>query len=106
RERDARREAADGLQVPGAAALHAELLVVLERQPDLRVVREAEAFGCDADDGAGLAVDLDRASQHARVAAEAIAPQLVAEHRDLRLAGLVLVGHESAAERRPNAQHV
>jgi hypothetical protein len=105
-DRRAGRETGHDVQVPGAAAVGAEELVVRERPPDLGAFGVAEARRGDADHGAGLAVDLHVLADDGGIAAEALLPQRVAEHDHVRAARLVLARHEPAAERRPHAQHI
>ena len=53
-----------------------------------------------------LAVDDDAAADDRRVAVEAALPQRVAEHDDVVAAEGLVVAHEAAAERGPDAERV
>ena len=88
-------------EVPGAAAVGAEALVVAScGSPDLGAlgIAEARAVRCRPP-SAGSRSICTRPAHDPGVAAEAVAPQLVAEHDHLR-ARLVLARDEAAAEDR------
>src|SRR5438045_9305575 len=57
-----------------------------------------------ADDGEWRRVDTDRFSDDRFVAAEIATPQLLAEHRDIRCACLVLAFREEAAGKRRDSE--
>jgi len=59
-----------------------------------------------ADDRVGLAVDRHRPARRERVRPETALPQAVAEDGDLRRPRRVVAGHEAAAARRADAEHV
>ena len=110
--RGAGREFRGGVE-PMAAALDGRRV---DRQGDpqlgrlrrvLRVVgRQLEAGRHHADDRVRPAVEVDRAPQNARIAAELAMPEPMAENRDGVLAGHVFRRRERAAEQRLRAQRV
>ena len=66
-----------------------------------------EALRGHADNGEGMAVDVDRLVQDRGITAEAAHPVAVAEHGDRMAAGRLVVGRvEHASKRRPHAEHV
>ena len=75
-----------------------------EREIDLRIP-ENESPRHHSDDGVGLSLDLDRASDDAGVAGEAALPEPVGKNGDLRSAGHVLRRVEDAAQKGPHAEH-
>jgi hypothetical protein len=89
------------LEVPGALR-HRET----RRNPELRVVREAEPRRRHADHGIGLVVEQQRAPDHVGPRAEPRAPQRVADDHDVVAARSLLVRAEAAAEPRPDAHHL
>jgi hypothetical protein len=109
-----RREARHDVEPPRAARLEE---VVLRHDGPLHGHRDEEVAGAlevrarealrrDADHGERAPVDGHRAPDDARVGAEALAPQPVAEHDDRARHGRgVLVGDEEAPERGAHAEH-
>ncbi len=75
-------------------------------RPELLRDRECEARGHHADNRAGLAVDIQRLAEHARVRAKFLLPKRVGEDHQEGPARAVLLGGEPAAEHRLHAQHV
>ena len=84
----------------------AEVLVDRERHPHLEVrLQKVEAARQHADDGERPAVDQQRLADDARVAAVAAPPQAVGQDDHPFPPGLLLFGHEGAAESGLHAQH-
>lgn len=97
-EGDAGLEAADHLEEVGAAA-GALLGVPGERREKLGFpAGDLEAWGHDADNGVGRAVERDGLSDDGGIAAEAVAPETVAEDDDGGGAGVVFLFIEDPAE--------
>ena len=76
-----------------------------DRRPQLRSCRVGEALGHHADDGEGLVVENHGAPHATGVAAEASAPQRVAEHDDAARATPIVLGQQCATERGRDSQH-
>jgi hypothetical protein len=60
-------------------------------------MRKGKASGHHADDAVGPRVEQQLLPQHAAIGTEPGLPQRVADHGDLSLAGLVVIGGDGAA---------
>ena len=105
-EWNARLGPADGSEVPRAALAGGEVRVVGDRHPDDPAGRVGEALRHHPHDLGRYAVDRDLLPDRVVAAAEALAPQPVADDRDLAAAWVVLVGPEGAAERGAHTEEV
>ena len=76
-----------------------------QRHPHVVRDRELEAFAHHADDRHVLVAKLHAAAKHIRIAAEARAPHLVADHGDRWRRGLRVGLHQDAAHERRSAGH-
>lgn len=66
--------------------------------------RESKGFGHDPDDGIRFAVNDNAAADNVAIGSEMIAPEVVAQHNHVALAGLIFVGRKGAAEQRLDAK--
>ena len=73
---------------------------IVERHPQLFVVRERESLRHDADDGRAPPIDADSLSHDGRIAAEVALPDLMSQHSDLFGAWLVIFRAEITAHGR------
>ena len=109
RERRAGPQASERVQ-PVIAALLRVVRPERQRHPDLRerparvVERQPQRRRQDADDGVGLGVELDRASDDRRIRSELRSPQPFGQHHDVRVARLILVRREHAPGDRLRAE--
>jgi hypothetical protein len=103
---DARLQATHDVEIPGAAALRAEDVVVGKRRPDLDAFGIREPFGKDSHHFEQLTLESDLLSEHRRIAPEAVLPQIVTDDRDLGVRRLVVVGPETAALDGDDLEHV
>ena len=67
-----------------------------ERRPDLGVLGEREDGGHHADDGVRRAVEHQRAARHRGIGVEPLLPEPVADERDARALGAVLLFRETS----------
>jgi hypothetical protein len=104
-ERGAGRQAGDGAEVDRAAGLDVVGLKD-ERHPDVGGARELRPLPQDADQRIGLAVQGQRAAEHAGIGAEAAAPELLRDHRHAGSLGVVLARREGAPGERADAHHL
>ena len=114
-ERDAGFQAAEDVHPPAAPVVHVvpvrrHLRLHHHRHADARHVADVDAVESglrDADDRELRVVHRDRLADHVRIAAEAIAPVRVAEHRDRAVAALaIVVGADDAPDGRADAEHL
>ena len=78
-----------------------------EREPDVAATEQCELkrLRQDADDGVVLPVETNGAADRAGLLTETIAPQHVADHRQMRLPGVSPDLIEQSSEPRVDAQH-
>ena len=102
RRRDAGAKARDELVVrPDVAGVCGG---EVERLPELRRVRGGEARGHDADDRAGVAVEVKEAAEDVRVGVEGAPPQRVAKDHRRRGTGQIIGRGEGSAKQRRDAE--
>src|SRR5262249_18559866 len=76
-----------------------------EQRPEIGAEQDLEVGGDDADDGEGVAVERDGAADEGGVAAEAGAPEALAQHNDGRTIAHVSRSEGPAGDR-PDAEPV
>jgi hypothetical protein len=97
-ERDARPEARDGLVTEVADEDFAAVVLQRHGQGGL-VIHEAEGLWQDTNDLARFGIDLERASDCARIAAKPALPVAVKQHHGFCAAGRVVLFGEGATQR-------
>src|ERR1700741_3327603 len=86
------------------AVAHSRVGALPQRSEDVRVAGQLEAGGGDTDHGIRQPLKEERAADSGRISAKIALPQTVADDRDGRGAGLVLLGPESASVDRNNTE--
>ena len=76
------------------------------RKPRVAVLRRSHLRRHHADDGEILIVQIDRATNHTRIAIECALPETIADHDDWRRAHFIFVFAESAADFRRQANDI
>ena len=77
----------------------------LDRNPDLDGIEEAKVPWHHADHRDGLAIQLERCTEHTRPATKTFLPQVVTDHRQLRSVRHVLSARVPSSDHRFDAEH-